>query len=317
MERLLSWLGRHGPVVLVAGVVVGLVAPDIADLAKPWMGVAVFVFTLGAFLKMDVASLRCQCAHPARIAAGLAWVIVGVPLLTALLVTVLPLREACATGVLLAMLGPPGNSTAAMASMLGLDPAFALAITIVAGVLAPLVLSIACFTLGGPHLHIDLLAMTGRVARLTGGAALAALALRTWAPGAMKRHPLALTGLSVVGLVVVALGTMGGVAAEVVTHGADLARATLVAFAFNLGSTLVGVALFARQGLVPALTVGLLSGNRAVTLVWTAVLPWLPDMPGVESVLAASAVATFVLPWVLERLLALWRIRPALEGATR
>ncbi|HYZ35017.1 MAG TPA: hypothetical protein VE684_22385 [Crenalkalicoccus sp.] len=53
---LLARPGRNGPALLCGGVLIGLVAPSLSEVARPLMGVAVFVFTLGAFLKVDTAA---------------------------------------------------------------------------------------------------------------------------------------------------------------------------------------------------------------------------------------------------------------------
>ena len=45
------------------------------------MGASVFVFTLGAFLKVDGNALRAELRRPLRAAAVLAWTLVGVPTL--------------------------------------------------------------------------------------------------------------------------------------------------------------------------------------------------------------------------------------------
>jgi hypothetical protein len=56
--ELLATAGRHGPALLCGGVLVGLAAPPLAEAARPVRGLAVFVFTLGAFLKVDGAAFR-------------------------------------------------------------------------------------------------------------------------------------------------------------------------------------------------------------------------------------------------------------------
>lgn len=118
MNQLLSFAGRHGPAILFVGVLLGLAEPALAEAAKPLMGVAVFVFTLGAFLKVDGTSFRAELARPRRLGLHLLWVVAGVPLATWGLLHGLPLPQGVRTGALLCMLGPPVGSAAAMAAML-------------------------------------------------------------------------------------------------------------------------------------------------------------------------------------------------------
>ena len=71
MKSLLAFAGRHGPALLFADVLLGLAWPGLASAMKPAMGAAVFVFTLGAFLKVDPAALHASlrsirpCRKPA------------------------------------------------------------------------------------------------------------------------------------------------------------------------------------------------------------------------------------------------------------
>src|SRR4051812_9028023 len=63
----LAFAGRNGPAMLFGGVLLGLVAPPLADAARPLLGIAVFVFTLGAFLKVDLASFQKETEQRAWI----------------------------------------------------------------------------------------------------------------------------------------------------------------------------------------------------------------------------------------------------------
>jgi hypothetical protein len=69
-------------------VLIGLIAPPLAEWAKPLMGVAVFVFTLGAFLKVDVTSFRAECTDRRGNVLILVWATFGVPLLVDTLVQI-------------------------------------------------------------------------------------------------------------------------------------------------------------------------------------------------------------------------------------
>jgi ACR3 family arsenite transporter len=307
MNKLLSFAGRHGPLVLFVGVLLGLVAPPLAQAVKPFMGAAVFVFTLGAFLKVDRPALQAQLTRPARVVLRLLWVVVGVPLVTWALFRQLPLAPATRTGILLCMLAPPVGSAAAMTAMLRLNPALALTVTVATSLLSPVFLPPAALLLGGWHLHLQPTMMMMRIGTVVGGAALVATTLRRFAGRFVAANPQAMTGVSVLGLIVVAVGAMQGMRPQLVSHPGAVATALGVAFAVNAGFQALGAALFARHGAVDALTVGLMSGNRNVTLVWVAVLPWLAQMPGVELYFAAAVFPIFVLPLPLSKLLAMLR----------
>jgi ACR3 family arsenite transporter len=316
MNQLLSFAGRHGPVILFLCVLMGLCLPTLADAAKPLMGAAVFVFSLGAFLKVERAALQAQLLRPQRLAWALLWIVAGVPLTTWALLALLPLDAGTKTGLLLCMLAPPVGSAAAMAAMLRLNPALALTVTVVASLLSPLVLPPAALLLGGVHVQIEMATMMLRVARVVVGAGIVAALLRRFAKDFVQANPQAMTGVSVFGLVVFAIGAMQGMVPHLTRHFDQIALALGVAFAFNAGFQALGAALFARNGGANAITVGLMSGNRSVALVWVAVLPWLAKMPDVEVYLAVAAFPIFLLPLPLAKALdALRRRHELLRGS--
>ena len=307
MKSLLAFAGRNGPVLLFAGVFVGLLFPSLAERVRPLMPAAVFAFTLGAFLKVEMWACREDLARPIRLALVLAWVGAGVPLATWALTRLLPLPAAIRTGMLLCMLAPPVGSAAAIAAMLRLNPALALSVSVGLSLLSPLLLPPAALALGGIELHLDAGGMMLRLAVVVLGAAAAAAALRRLARDLVVDNPYAMTGVSVAGLIVVAIGAMHGERQQLMQHGLEVAEALGVAFALNAGFQAVGSLLFATLGWSDALTVGLLSGNRNVTLVWVAAAPWLHSLPGVERYLAASIFPIFMLPLVFHHLARRWR----------
>lgn len=317
MQALLTFAGRNGPVMLFVGVFLGLLLPDLAAAARPFMTVAVFVFTLGAFLKVDRIALAAEWARPARLAGILSWTACGVPVATWMLTRALPLPDGIAIGMLLCMLAPPVGSAAAMAAMLNLNPALALTTTVVISLASPLLLPPAAALLGGLELRVDSTGLMMRLATVVLGAAAVAAALRRYAGAFVRDNPHAMTGISVAGLIVVAIGAMHGVLPQLSAHGSYVCEALVAAFAVNAGFQVIGRLLFAGLGRTDALTVGLVSGNRNVTLVWVAAAPWLVDMPEVEVYLAASVFPIFMLPllmsWLFARTRAADEHHPALR----
>ena len=65
IRSLLRWAGRNGALIVIAGVLIGLAAPRSADLARPWLAVAIFVFTFGSFLKFDLKAMGGRSLAPA------------------------------------------------------------------------------------------------------------------------------------------------------------------------------------------------------------------------------------------------------------
>jgi predicted Na+-dependent transporter len=306
---LLTLAGRHGPLFLLAGVLLGLAAAPLADAARPLMGVAVFTFTLGAFLKVDGAAFRRETARPAWIAVALAWTTLGVPLCMLGLVRLVGPEPGLAGGMTLAALAPPVASVAAIAAMLGLSAPVALIASVSATVLSPFYLPPLASLFAGYDLQIDADAMALRLASIVGGAALVAAVLRRHAGRLVADNPHAITGIAVIGLVVVGIGAMSGIQDLILDRPAKVARYLVLAFAVNAGFQAVGAALFWPAGRERALSVGLVSGNRSVTLVWAAAGPSLAGAPDVELFLAASVFPIFMLP-ALSRRPIVWMLRP-------
>jgi BASS family bile acid:Na+ symporter len=73
MKAVLKWAGQNGAAVVIAGVVVGLCIPYLAELARPYLAVAIFTFTFGSFLKFDAASIGSEIANVKRNALMVLW----------------------------------------------------------------------------------------------------------------------------------------------------------------------------------------------------------------------------------------------------
>ena len=106
------------------------------------------------------------------------------------------------------------------------------------------------------------------------------------------------------GLILVAVGAMRGMQGHISAAPAEAAALLGVAFLANAGFQAAGALLFAGLERSRALTVGLVSGNRNVTLVWAAAAPALAGHPGVELFLAMSVFPIFILPLATRRLFA-------------
>jgi predicted Na+-dependent transporter len=303
-NELLARAGRSGPALLCGGVLIGLIASPLAEMAKPLMGIAVFVFTLGAFLKVNGASFRAECADRRSTIMILAWATFGVPLLVDTLVQVAHPGPDLALGLLLCALAPPVGSAAAIAAMLGLSAPLALLATVVATLAAPLYLPPLAAAMGGAELAIDPLAMSLRLGAIIGGAALAAWLLRRFAGRWVADNPNAMTGIAVLGLLLVAIGAMRGMREQILTAPEQAALLLALAFLANAGFQAVGALLFAALERRRALTVGLVSGNRNIALVWAAAAPFLADHPAVELFLAMSVFPIFMLPAATQRVFA-------------
>src|ERR1700722_13940705 len=192
---LLAFPGRNGPVILFVGVLIGVVTAALADAARPLLGLAVFVFTLGAFLKVDLASFRKELERPAWAACMLTWTTFGVPLAMLGLVRLVQPQAGLAQGMMLCMLAPPVGSAAAIAVMLGLSAPLSLLATVAATLVSPLYLPLLASWFAGYQLHIDPVAMTAPLLLIVGGACACATLLRRYSGRFVVQNPHAMPGI--------------------------------------------------------------------------------------------------------------------------
>lgn len=312
--RILAFAGRNGPLLLLGGVLLGFVFPPLARGARPLMDAAVFCFTLGAFLKVDMAGFRAEiaAAGPRRILLVLAWTTFGVPLSAFASIALLRPGPEFAQGLLLCTVAPPVGSAAAIAAMLGLSAPLALFASVAATLAAPAIMPWLASSLGGYESHLDPLAMMLRLLVIVGGACCGSWALRRFAGRFVADNPTAMTGIAVVALIVFAIGAMQGMQAYCQGAPEVVAVHLLVAFGVNAGLQALGAVLFWRWDRAAALTVGLVSGNRNIGLAWSAAGAGLP--PLTEVYFAMSVLPIYTLPALTKRLLSL-ALKPARRPA--
>lgn len=307
----LDFCGRNGPLLLLCRVAMGLAVPEAAAAARPFLGVAVFLFTLGAFLKVDLASFRREVGAAPNLARLMLWAAFGVPIAGFGIVTLLAPPPEIGHGMILSMLAPPAGSTVAIAAIIGLGPALALLVVVVPTALSPLYLPVLVEGLTGQELEVDMSAMALALFVIVGGALAVAALLRRYAGRFVAENPDAMIGVTVLGLAIVAVGGMDGIRALIVASPELVLGALAASFAVNLGFQVLGLVLFAEQGPLRALTLGLVSGNRNVTLIWAALGGSLAAHPATELYLAMSLVWIFLMPalikWPVRRLLRIWR----------
>jgi hypothetical protein len=296
--KILSWLGGQGPVLLVISVCAGLLINPLAHFGYDLLPFSAFLLTLGSFLTAGLAPSEARIRLP-LIAMVLAWIGVALPLAAAVLLSFLPLDPALRAGALLSLLAPPVGSAAAIAGMLGLRPRLALLVSIALTLLTPI--SIPCFaTVLGLGIVFDMGALAIRLFSIIGAAGLvAALAIRFH----RRLVPIlpdqrAATGIAVIGLIIVGLAASQGIQAQWTSDALRFDLMLAAAIASNFGLCALATLTFARLGLQTAGTIGLVSGNRNVTLVWAATSFGLP--PLAEGYVAACVIPVLALPLIIK-----------------
>ena len=295
--EILSTLGGQGPTLLVISLGAGLLIHPLAHFGYDLLPFSAFLLTLGSFLTAGLAPPEAKIRLP-LMALVLAWVGLALPLAAATLLSFLPLDPSLRAGVLLSLLAPPVGSAAAIAGMLGLRPRLALLASIALTILTPI--SIPCFaTVLGLGIAFDMGALAIRLFSIIGAAGLVAF-LAIW----FHRNLLpvlpdqsAAAGIAVIGLIIVGLATSQGIRTHWTSNPLRFDVMLAAAIVSNFGLCALATLIFARLGLQTAGTIGLVTGNRNVTLVWAAASVGLP--PLAEGYVAASVIPVLALPLII------------------
>jgi hypothetical protein len=316
--KLLSALGGQGPILLVISLCAGVLIHPLAHFGYSLLPVSAFLLTLGSFLTAGLAPSEVRI-RMSVIGVVLVWVGVALPLAAAALLSFVPLDPSLRAGVLLSLLAPPVGSAAAISAMLGLQARLALLVSIALTLLAPV--SIPFFaTVLGLGIAFDMGALAIRLFSIIGIAALVAFAALRFRQTLIPILPdqRAATGVAVVGLIIVGLATSQGVQTHWGSNPTRFEEMLAAAIATNFGLSALAALVFSGLGLQMAGTIGLVSGNRNVTLAWAAASFGLP--PLAEGYVAACVIPVLALPLIVKLCMALpslvGRFVPQASGST-
>ena len=318
MRNVLQWAGRNGAAVVIAGVVIGLCIPYLSDLARPYLAIAIFIFTFGSFLKFDDTSLGNELGRARQIALMVLWATFGVPLVIVLLIRVTHPGPELAQGLLFWALVPASPACVAFAAILRLNIPIALLATVIGTAASPFYIPALAAMFGGYSLDIDPLATCLHLVLLVGGAFLASVVAKRLASSFIRENPEAMTGIAVFAMFLAGMGSMRGMQAHLLAQPQTSLEFVLLAYVMLFAAELTGTFLFWRYGRNAALTAGLDQRNAhhhlGLGLLGNEVLP-LADL-----FLATSMVAKYTAPgltkWLLTRILAA-EVTPAVVPASQ
>ena len=313
----LAALGRHGPILLVLSLISGMAVPALAAVAHAILPMSAFLLTLGSFLTAGL-SPRENAVRLHLTVATVAWAGLGVPLLVTGGLMLTHFGADTRSGMLLSVLAPPVGSAAAIAAILGLRPRLALIVSIVLTIFAPLSMPVLARMLGH-EMTLNMFFIAKRLTIIIGAAGIfAAIALRwrkqtSW----MLPNTSAAAGVAVMGLVIVGLATTDGIRASWRADANLFIDYAVAAILVNVAITVLSAGLFSATGFKNACTIGLVSGNRNVTLAWAAAGGTLSTFT--EAYIAACVIPILSLPLLIKAGFALpkaLRARPPVGSET-
>jgi len=270
-HRILDFVGTHATRFLAAGVVIGLAVPPLAAAMRPLLLAALVIPLTIALVRIDWRAFRAYGRRPGLVAALVIWFLGVSPLLMWLAVQPFALPAPVVVGLVLMAAAPPIGSGPAICLLLGLDAALAVVAMVSTTALVPLTLPPLGAALLGIALEIDVGTFMLRLALMVGGAFAGAWVVRRLVPAAaIERNARPLDGVSVLIMMVFAIGIMDGVTAFALERPGYVLVATVAAIAADVLLQLAGAAAWRRSRMQGALTTGFLTGNRNMGLVLVA-----------------------------------------------
>ncbi|MGA9485928.1 MAG: hypothetical protein WBV25_02470 [Methylocella sp.] len=318
IRRVLRWAGQNGAAVVIAGVIIGLCIPFLSELARPYLSVAIFIFTFGSFLKFDSKSIGSEIANVKRNSLMILWATFGVPLSIVLIMMITRPGPELAQGLLFWALVPVSPACVAFAAILRLNIPIALLATVLGTAASPFYIPALAAVFGGYHLDIDPVETCRHLLLLVGGAYLASLAVKRLASPFIRENPEAITGIAVLAMFLAGMGSMRGMQAQLLTQPETSLAFVLLAYGLLFGAELAGTLLFWRYGKTAAYTAGLISGTRSITLAWVVLGNHV--LPLADLFLATGMVAKYTAPgltkWLFARIIATEDAATVIPAAT-
>lgn len=317
---MVRFLARHATHALALGVFVGLLAPPLAGLARPFLTPAIWALLVLSMLRVEWRDVAVHFRRPRTLGAVLVWMLAATPLLMWVVVSVFEPRPGLAAAMVMAAGSSPLMSTPAIGILLGLDGALLLAVLVPATLLVPLTLPVIAIAVLGLTFDLDVGDLMARLAGLVGSAVLAAGLLRRLVGGVrVAAASESLDGWAVIWLLVFAVGIMDGITARLLADPGDVVFVMALTFAVYLGLMIAAAVAFAplsgRIGWRSVLSIGFASGCRNLAVV-LAVLPDDAD-PDMMLYFAVGQFPIYIMPAVLKTVVGVVSARMERDGDGR
>lgn len=308
MIRFLEWSALKGGALLAVGVFAGVLIPPLAAATRDVVAPVVFCLMTLVLLRVDTGQVLGYLRRPALVAALLLWVLVVSPLAVFAVTWAFGFQGTLAAAVVIMATGCAATSSPAFARLVGLDGEVALVVAVLSTLLVPFTAPPLALGLLGIDLSISLPALMARLALVVGLPLVLSIVIRRLVGQArLSRYGRAVDGAVVLLVVLYGFGVMDGMAARILSDPLWVAAGTALAFLGNFGvNALTAMAFMPLAGARVALSAGLLSGNRNMSL-YIAVLP-AGTHPDILLFFALCQFPLFLSPFLL---------RPVYDGMRR
>ena len=298
----LGFLARHATKFLAIGVLTGLFLPPLAEFMRPALVPAIFVNLMLALVRLDFGDVAGFLRRPVLLLLFTGFALFVSPVLMAGMAWTIGLPAGLAAGLILMAASAPITTAATFALILGLDAAFAIAVTILTHLLLPFTLPAMALWLLDLELQISLVEFMGRLAFMIGGSFTLAVVVKRWLlpPARLRHHARHIDGLLVVGLMVVAIAIMDGVTDFFFDRPGFVVLTIAAAFIANAVLQVIGAVAFLPAGRKLAFTAGHMAGNCNMALI-LAVLANRAEME-VIIFFALAQLPMYMLPVIATRI---------------
>jgi len=270
----LAWLGSQGTRAIASLVFLGIAAPPLGELLKPFVTEAIFLLLCVSFMRLNVAELRNHLRRPGLVLAATAWTTLGVPSILGLGCLAAGL-DARSPGLFLAMMlqavASPMMAAPALAALMGLDSTLVLVTLVTSTAIIPFTAPLFAYAFFGTALTLSPLGLGLKLLAILAGSSFVAAAIR-WMMGApaIKRHAAVIDGVNILILFVFVAAVMGSVVGSFLADPAKVIGVTMLAFAVFF--TLLGITtvIFAKVGRERAFALGLMVSQRNMGLMLAA-----------------------------------------------
>ncbi len=262
----MRWIARQGRWALLIGLALGVGAPGLAALLRPWITPMILLLLFLAVLRLGPVGLRAGLARPRRTLAIALLLQLALPVAAAIVAG--PTGGAVVLGAVVLLASPPLTGSPHMAVMCGADPAPALRQMVAGTALLPLTVLPVFWLLpvfGDPGAVLWAVARLLLMILAAGGAA---LALRITGL-VTDRATETIDAVVAVALAAVVIGIMSAVGPALRSDPAGFALVLAAAFALNAALQVGGYA--AERGTERG-ALGIVAGNRNIVLL-LGVLP--------------------------------------------
>jgi hypothetical protein len=311
--RALAWLGNLGTRAIAALVVLGIAAPPLGELLRPYVTEAIFLLLIISFMRVDLASLHAYLRRPALVLTATAWTTIAVPALIGGLAHLIG-ADTKAPDLFLALMlqamASPMMASPALAAVMGLDATLVPITLVTSTALVPFTAPLFSAIFLGQMLSLSPLALGLKLGAILAGALAVAAAIRlAFGFDAIQRYKAPIDGLNVMILFVFVAAVMCRFIPDLLA--APIRIIGLAALAFAVFFLLLGLTmlLFRRYGRHRALALGLMVSQRNMGLMLAATQGALPGMTWLY--FAMSQFPIYLAPQLLSPLAA--RLRAEAE----